>query len=549
MRMKRIAVWAALMALAVSFAVARAEPTDAGDGFVRAEGRELVCGGEPYLIKGMAMGNDVWNNPSAAPAADHDESAFRELAAMGFNSVRFYLNYALFEDDADPYRYREEGFGWLDRNIRWARANGIRLILNMHYPQGGYQSQGNGDRLWKEPENRNRLAALWGEIARRYADEETVIGYGLVNEPMPVGGTNTRDGLRVWQELAQQITDEIRRYDDRHVIFVEKVLGVRDPKTGETDWNLPFEEQFVPIRDDNAVYEFHTYDPHSFTHQGFDWAGRGGTAETYPNDELYASGVSWLAFTAAGRARAGSTDWQPVSGGLISVTDPNTNAVALCFQASGIGKDASVYADDLWIDVFDEIGELIRSVPCETAEYHGNFSFWAQNGEGSGTVSSRYGYDDRRSLCIKGTTGDANMTLIRLKHTPGRKYKVRGYVRTEGAAASSLIALRLDSYHAQSIQEGSRALLLGSVRDAQAFSRQTGRPVFCGEFGAGIHCFEEGRGGERWVTDSIEALKECGIGFNYHAYYDGAFGLYYEKNGKRIRNDVLEQVFRDHIAD
>ena len=54
----------------------------------------------------------------------------------------------------------------------------------MHCPQGGYQSQGNGAALWTDPENQRRLVKLWGEIARRYADEPAIQGDGLINEPV-----------------------------------------------------------------------------------------------------------------------------------------------------------------------------------------------------------------------------------------------------------------------------------------------------------------------------------------------------------------------------
>ena len=549
MKMLR-ALCAVFMALLLSgLCVSASSGESAEDAFVHAEGRTLVCRGRPYLIRGMAMGNDVWSNPSSAPVLDHDENSFRELAGLGFNSVRFYLNYALFEDDLRPFQYRQEGFDWLDLNIRWAKANDIRLILNMHYPQGGYQSQGNGDQLWTDRESQKRLIALWSAIAERYANEETIIGYGLVNEPYPVGKTDARDGLRVWKELAQEIADNIRLHDPNHVIFVEKVLAVRDPVTGETDWNLSDAEQFVTIRDSNVVYEFHTYAPHSFTHQGFDWAGTANVVSTYPDSSLYVSGVSWLSFSATDRAETGNADWQYLRSNLISVTDGNANALAFCFQAANIGTDGVVYADNLSIDVFDGNGELIRSVPCETAAYHDDFSFWARNGKGQGTVSLRTGYDDQRCLCIKGTTDDASMTLIRMEHTAGYKYRVSGYVMVDKAAASSVIRLRLDSYHAQSILTGSRNLLQQSVESALALSVRENCPVYCGEFGAGIHCFEQNRGGEKWVADCITILKECGIGFNYHSYYDGAFGLYYSQNGNRVRNDLLEQILRNTVAD
>ncbi len=517
------------------------------DGFVRTDGTGLICRGKPFLIKGISMGNDVWSNPASAPVGDHDEASFREIAALGFNCVRFYLNYALFESDDAPGQYRQEGFDWVSRNIGWAKKHGIRLILNMHVPQGGYQSQGGGDRLWTDRDCQERLTALWGRIAEVYADEETVIGYGLVNEPMPVGRTDARDGLRVWQELAQETADRIRLADKNHIIFVEKVLAVKDPDTGETDWSLSPSEQFVTIRDSRTVYEFHTYDPHAFTHQGFDWAGTGNTVRTYPDDSLYTSGLSWLSFSASGKADTKEPDWQYLETGLLSPADSRTNVLALCFQAANIGKTGAVYADNLWIDEFDENGKKVRSLPCETAEFHGGFTYWSQNGAGSGTVSRLHGADDKRSICIRGATDDANMTLIRLSCTVGHRYRVRGYVRAANVSRSSLIRLRLDEYQAASVLTGGREMLEHSLQDALAFSGQSGCPVYCGEFGAGIHCFEEGRGGERWVADILDLFREYGISFNYHSYYDGAFGLYFGPAGKPFKNEQLERVFRDHL--
>ncbi len=525
------------------FAAGSFAKADSKKQFVCTQGRQFVLQGKPYLIRGIAMGNSVWSNPLTPPLGDHSEKSFRELADLGFNSVRFYLNYALFESDAAPYEYRQEGFDWIDRNLAWAKAHGIRLILNMHYPQGGYQSQGNGDLLWTVRENQERLKALWGKIAEYYADEEWIIGYGLVNEPIPIGKTSSRDGLRVWQNLAQEITDEIRRYDRNHVIFVEKVIGVKAYGGGEIDWSLPFADQFVTVKDTNTAYEFHTYDPFYYTHQGFDWAGTEGMSSGYPGDDFHVTGVEWLSCKDANHARPGAFGWQAIESGLVSVSDPKANAVALCFRAAGIGRDGCVRADDLVLDVYGKDGKLLRSVPCETAETHGNFTFWAQNGEGSGKQDPSAGFDDRQSICIRGTTGDANMTCICLAHAEGQKYKVRGQIQVEKASSGATITLRVDAYHAQAVSEGSRDLLWQSVADARAMSERLKCPLYCGEFGAGIHCFEENRGGTLWVADCISFLENAGISLNYHSFYDGSFGLYYDKYNNRVRNDALAQVF------
>ena len=128
------------------------------DDFVKVKGTGFVCGGKEYIIRGMAMGNDVWNNPTTAPVSDHNERSYKELSELGFNSVRFYLNYGLFETESGSRR--TEGFKWIDKNLKWAKKYGIRLVLNMHCPPGGYQSQGNGDRLWTDAKMQKRLIKM-----------------------------------------------------------------------------------------------------------------------------------------------------------------------------------------------------------------------------------------------------------------------------------------------------------------------------------------------------------------------------------------------------
>jgi endoglucanase len=53
-------------------------------------------------------------------------------------------------------------------------------------PQGGFQSPGEGNALWDNPENQARLKALWKAIA----------GYDLLNEP------NTSQSKDQWVNLA-----------------------------------------------------------------------------------------------------------------------------------------------------------------------------------------------------------------------------------------------------------------------------------------------------------------------------------------------------------
>ena len=241
---------------------------DGYEGFISVSGRNLVDeSGKEYFIKGMAFGNGVFGNPEVPPSTHHTKKDYEKLSEMGFNNVRFYLNYGIFESDLEPYSYNEDGFIWLDRNIEWAKEYGIRLVLNMHYPQGGYQSGGDGHALWTEPENMNRLSALWTEIARRYADEPTILGYGLINEPI-VAVEKTTDAIDVYTTAVQGMVDSIRKVNDTQIIFVEKIHTVQEIDTWKRSWpDLNGRHNFPVIADDNIVYEFHFYNPLDFTHQ------------------------------------------------------------------------------------------------------------------------------------------------------------------------------------------------------------------------------------------------------------------------------------------
>ena len=135
------------------------------------------------------------------------------------------------------------------------------MILNFHVPQGGYQSQGNGQALWDNPDNQKWLAGLWREIARRYATETAVMGYDLVNEPI------TTRSIDQWKTLAQDLVTTIRTVDQSHLIVVERLNAVsKDGKDydGENDMFL--------VNDDNVLYQFHSYTPIEFTHQLLPWA-------------------------------------------------------------------------------------------------------------------------------------------------------------------------------------------------------------------------------------------------------------------------------------
>lgn len=543
----------------MDLALLRQQQFDGGEiqdgyaGFIRTDGKLLVDeNGKQYLIKGMAIGNDVWSNPTIAPAQDHDAASYQELADMGFDSVRFYLNYAMFESDSKPYTYREEGFRWLDTNIAWAKAAGIRLVLNMHYPQGGYQSQGNGTALWTEPENQKRLCALWTEIAKRYADEPVILGYGLVNEPV-VTAASGEESLALWQSVAQMLTDGIRTVDQNHMIFVERMCAAQNLAGTQEQWiNFNDENNYVHLDDDNTVYEFHDYDPHAFTHQGFDWAGTLGNDVTYPDESyLVSSGnAQWGTSTFAGdRADTENTEWQYLKSGRITPKSDGKQLISLVFQAQNIGDYGYARADELRLNEYDEDGSFVQTIYANDFDSTSLLNFWSSNDSGGQYYASSEGHLAKGSLMLSGTTDDANTSTRYFRPTAGHSYEACGYFQVNTKNADAIVRPRVDVWNVDSVEVLNRDYLEKSVALNTAFSEKYNVPVYCGEFGAGSHCFENDRGGDRWIGDMLEIFRDGDISFNYHAYHDGSFGLY-EGGGLPSpagRNDTLYQVLVEKL--
>lgn len=539
-----------LFAMLFGLFPAPARAADLPGGFVRTDGRVFRTeDGEEYFIRGIAFENDVFSDSTEPPAGYSDADTYRELAELGFNTVRFYLNYIVFEDDTAPYEYKDAGFAWLEENIVWAKEAGIRLILNMHFPQGGYQSLGEGDALWKEQENQNRFTALWKEIALRYADEPAILGYGLVNEPRPVGETDAHDGLRVWQELAQTTVDAIRSVDQSHVIFIEKAEGTKDPATGDMLWEFKSNEQYVAIQDDNYAYEFHCYEPSEFTHQGFAWAGTEDTYSEYPNgDSIIASGLSWVNAQYGNGADIESREWQHVETSIAKIPK-NINVMGISLHVSNLGTGGVCYADNLIVEEYDKQGNLVRSISAEDKDTAGKFDFWSDDGTGSGDISSKIGIDDSRSVVIQGVVGSANMNCVCVRPVTGHSYKATADILVENAEDEAYISTSLEMYEAQSVSGGDRVALENAIVKNLDVSVKTEVPLYCGEFGAGIHCFED-NGGQVWVSDMIDLLTQYGVGFSYHNYRSNSFGLRYVPEGAvhERRNEALAQVFGEKLG-
>ncbi len=177
------------------------------------------------------------------------EEDIQQIASWGFNSIRLPFNYRLLTPENQPGIYLEEGFQIIDRLLEWCEKNKLYLILDMHCAPGGQNKDNISDsdgieaRLWTNPANQDRTVEVWRKIAERYATEEWIGGYDLLNEPVMPSGYSNSD-LRA---LYIRITRVIREVDANHIVFIEG------------NWYATDFNSLSPPFDTNLVYSFHKY--------------------------------------------------------------------------------------------------------------------------------------------------------------------------------------------------------------------------------------------------------------------------------------------------
>jgi endoglucanase len=251
---------------------------DASAQFVHTNHKQIVDGaGNPLLVRATNLGNwlvpegYMWlfeGGPQSAaeirglvlellgPEGSaafwqkyRDQYVTREDIALlhraGFNTLRVPLHYSLFESDEG------EGFKLVDRLVTWSRAERLYLILDLHAAPGGQTGANIDDSagypwLYNSPQEQGHLIAVWRRLATHYRDEPIVLGYDLLNEPIPhfpkLAPLNP-----LLEPLYRKLSAEIRKIDTHHVFFL-----------GGAQWDSNFSVFGKPF-DSNVAYTFHKY--------------------------------------------------------------------------------------------------------------------------------------------------------------------------------------------------------------------------------------------------------------------------------------------------
>jgi endoglucanase len=177
------------------------------------------------------------------------EDDIRFIKSVGFNTIRIPLHWGLFMT-ADGAM---SGPGWtlLDRVLGWARSAGLYVIPDLHAAPGGQTGINHDDGpgyplMFYVPRDRDRTAALWAAIAKRYAGDPVILGYDILNEPIApyhdVANLNPR-----LEPFYRKVTEAIRAVDPGRIVIL-----------AGGQWSSSF-DMFGPPFAPNLAYTYHSF--------------------------------------------------------------------------------------------------------------------------------------------------------------------------------------------------------------------------------------------------------------------------------------------------
>ena len=199
------------------------------------------------LGRGLNMGNSLEAPKGAAWGKAIVEEDFPRIKAAGFASVRIPVRWADYAGKEAPYAIEPAFFDKVESLVKAALKADLQVVLNVHH----------FDALDQDPVGqRPRFAAIWKQLAARFAGYLDALQFELSNEPH---GKHT---AAEWNENLLVALKEIRPAHPERAVHV-----------GSVQWNqiakLP--ELRLPKEDRHLIAHIHYYSPFHFTHKNASW--------------------------------------------------------------------------------------------------------------------------------------------------------------------------------------------------------------------------------------------------------------------------------------
>lgn len=174
--------------------------------------------------------------------------------------------------DADRYRgLVEEDFRALKTALDWADETGVKIVVTTLSLPGARWRQQNGDtldkRLWTDDAFQAQAAEFWRDLARRLAGHPAVVGYNILNEPVPERSTpGGADDLAAWNARVKGTPADLNRFNRRIAAAIREVDRETPIVLDSGLWASPDTIAYLtPVEQPGMLYSVHMYSPYEFT--------------------------------------------------------------------------------------------------------------------------------------------------------------------------------------------------------------------------------------------------------------------------------------------
>jgi endoglycosylceramidase len=276
-------------------------PLPYGLGFVRADGgrlvdtfgREVVPHGVNARIEGLfdVVFDDGRQRLQPLPEFTEDDAVL--MAKLGFSFLRLPINWSGLEPVEG--QFSESYLAQLDAVIAACRKHGLYVLVDFHQDAYSKEIGEDGAPLWAilpKPAQllegplddleqrrlsrpvldayssffnntrklRDRFMPVWQLVTARYASEDAVIGFELMNEPVAFHVTG---GIALLEDFTRQGHAAMREVNDRHAFWFEP--------DSLRNFSFKAAAPTAPLGDTNSVYAPHIYPRNSGLTTEADW--------------------------------------------------------------------------------------------------------------------------------------------------------------------------------------------------------------------------------------------------------------------------------------
>lgn len=182
------------------------------------------------------------------------EEDIARISSWGTDHVRVPVDYNLVEDEQGVYK--ESGFAHIQDAIDWCRKYHLNMVLDLHKTYGYSFDAGEGESGFFDNEDyQERFYRLWEEFAKRFAKNEDMLAFELLNE------VTEKSFCDAWNRISDTCIKKVRAIAPT----IKILIG------GYYNNSIEALKDLLPPQDENIVYNFHCYEPLIFTHQGAYW--------------------------------------------------------------------------------------------------------------------------------------------------------------------------------------------------------------------------------------------------------------------------------------